>query len=57
MNTLLQSLLEKHGWTLVHGGTALATKVYPTAVGPKQAQAYLSLGGDDDPNQTLFGQC
>lgn len=50
------ALLRQHGWVLVEGGTALATKVYPTAVGPKEAQVYLSRCRDDDPNQSLSGQ-
>lgn len=50
------ALLRQHGWVLVEGGTALATKVYPTAVGPKEAQVYLARSRDDDPNQTLSGQ-
>ena len=50
------ALLRQHGWVLVEGGTALATKVYSTAVGPKEAQVYLSRSRDDDPNQTLSGQ-
>ena len=50
------ALLRQHDWVLVEGGTALATKVYSTAVGPKEAQVYLSRSRDDDPNQTLSGQ-
>ena len=50
------ALLRQHGWVLVEGGTALATKVYRTAVGPKEAQVYLSRSRDDDPNQSLSGQ-
>ena len=50
------ALLRQHGWVLVEGGTALATKVYSTVVGPKEAQVYLSRSRDDDPNQTLSGQ-
>ena len=50
------ALLRQHGWALEEGGTALATKVYPTAVRPKEAQVYLSRSRDDDLNQMLSGQ-
>ena len=52
----LRALLQVHGWELVEGGTALATKIYATAVGPKEGQAYLSRSAEDDPNETLYGQ-
>lgn len=51
----LCALLLAHGWELVAGGTALATKSYATAVGPKEGQVYLSRSAADDPNQTLSG--
>lgn len=49
----IQALLAQHGWTPFASGAALASKLYDTAVGPKEAQAYLSRSGQDDPNQTL----
>jgi hypothetical protein len=48
--------LVAHGWTAIDGGTAVARKVYPTAVGPKEALAFVTRSADGDPNRTLSGQ-
>ena len=44
------------GWTPIRSGTAIAKKIYPTAVGPKEAQVYLAGFGTEDPNYVLQGQ-
>lgn len=44
------------GWTPIKGGTAIANKIYPTAVGPKEAQVYLADFGAEEANYVLQGQ-
>jgi hypothetical protein len=44
------------GWTPIEGGTAIANKIYPTAVGPKEAQVYLADFGAQEVNLVLQGQ-
>lgn len=51
-NELITGVLKAKGWTIVDS-TAIALKSYETAVGPKEAQAYLSRG--DGYNVTLYG--
>lgn len=51
----LCALLLAHGWELVPGGTALASRSYATAVGPKVGQVYLSRSAEGDANETLSG--
>lgn len=45
-------VLSAHGWQILDS-TAVAIKTYDTAVGPKEALAYLTKG--DGYNVTLFG--
>ena len=51
---LVTVVLAAHGWTEFTGGPALATKQFETAVGMKQASAYLSVG--DEFNRTISGR-
>jgi hypothetical protein len=50
---IVQQALVPLGWTPLTGHTAEATKTYETAVGPKEANLYISRG--DEYNRTLYG--
>lgn len=53
--TLVLQVLARHGWTLT-SGTAVATKTFETAVGPRTALAYLYFNRrPDEPNWSLHG--
>lgn len=51
----MQQQLEKQGWTPIKGGTAIARKNYVTAVGIKEALAYVSDFGPQEGSVRLQG--
>jgi hypothetical protein len=52
----VRQCLSMYGWDVTHRGTAIGTKVYETAVGPKEALVFLTNSKPDDPNRTLRGE-
>jgi hypothetical protein len=44
------------GWVYLEKGTAIASKTYPTAVGPKESLAYLADFGPSETSYLLQGQ-
>jgi hypothetical protein len=55
LNGSLVARLQKFGW-LPGDGVAIATKMYPTAVGPKEALAFAVYYGDESNTVVLTGQ-
>jgi hypothetical protein len=56
LRSTIVAQLAAAGWTALEGGTAIANKMYETAVGLKEAQAYLADYGPTSENYVLQGQ-
>ena len=55
LRSTIVAQLAAAGWTPLEGGTAIANKMYETAVGLKEAQAYLADYGPTTENYVLQG--
>lgn len=56
LRSTIVAQLAAAGWTPLEGGTAIANKMYETAVGLKEAQVYLADYGPSSENYVLQGQ-
>lgn len=56
LRSTIVAQLAAAGWTLLEGGTAIANKMYETAVGLKEAQVHLADYGPTSENYVLQGQ-
>ena len=56
LRSTIVAQLAADGWTALEGGTAIANKMYETAVGLKEAQVYLADYGPTSENYVLQGQ-
>lgn len=56
LRSTIVAQLAAAGWTPLEGGTAIANKMYETAVGLKEAQVYLADYGPTSENYVLQGQ-
>lgn len=56
LRSTILAQLAAAGWTPLEGGTAIANKMYETAVGLKEAQVYLADYGPTSENYVLQGQ-
>lgn len=56
LRSTIVTQLAAAGWTPLEGGTAIANKMYETAVGLKEAQVYLADYGPTSENYVLQGQ-
>lgn len=56
LRSTIVAQLAAAGWTPLEGGTAIANKIYETAVGLKEAQVYLADYGPTSENYVLEGQ-
>jgi len=56
LRSTIVAQLAAAGWTPLEGGTAIANKMYETAVGLKEAQAYLADYGPTTESYVLQGQ-
>lgn len=56
LRSTIVAQLAAAGWTPLEGGAAIANKMYETAVGLKEAQAYLADCGSTSENYVLQGQ-
>lgn len=56
LRSTIVAQLAAAGWIPLEGGTAIANKMYETAVGLKEAQVYLAAYGSTSENYVLQGQ-
>jgi hypothetical protein len=56
LRAAITAQLSAAGWTPLAGTTAIALKTYQTAVGPKDAHAYIADFGPNEPNYVLRGE-
>lgn len=56
LRAAIAAQLAAAGWVLLKQTTAIAMKTYPTAVGPKDAHAYLADFGPSERNYVLQGE-